>query len=329
MLNILIINDSRIPVTKYGGTERVIWCLGKELVKMGHKVSYLVREGSYCDFASVLFIDPSKKISEQIPDHIDIVHFNHPVNEPPVHKPHVVTIHANRNDNYIFDINTIFVSKNHAGRFGSTSYIYNGLDWDDYGKPELNKERNYFHFLGDASWRIKNVKGAINTILQTPSEKLKVLGGNRLNFRMGFRFTLSPRISFAGMVGGDEKNKLLQGSKGLIFPVRWQEPFGLAITESLYMGCPVFGTPYGSLPEIVNDQVGYLSNKSSELANAIQNVDGYSRQHCHEYALDTFNSRKMAEAYLERYQRVLNGENLNAQKPQLIQPQTEKFLEWS
>jgi len=328
MLNILIINDSRIPVTQYGGTERVIWCLGKELVKMGHKVSYLVREGSYCDFAGVLFIDPAKKISDQIPDHIDIVHFNFPVNEP-IHKPYIVTIHGNRNDDYAFDINTVFVSGNHAARYGSASYVYNGLDWNDYGKPELNNKRNYFHFLGDASWRVKNVKGAINAVLQTPSEKLKVLGGHRLNFRMGFRFTLSPRISFAGMVGGDEKNKLLQGSKGLIFPVRWQEPFGLAITESLYMGCPVFGTPYGSLPEIVNTEVGYLSNKSSELANAVQHADGYSRQHCHEYARDVFNSRKMAVAYLERYQRVLNGENLNTQKPQLIQPQTEKFLEWS
>jgi glycosyltransferase involved in cell wall biosynthesis len=327
-MNILIVNDSKIPVTKYGGTERVVWCLGKELVKMGHTVFFLVGEGSTCDFAGVIFIDPAKKFSEQIPDFIDVVHFIRPVDEP-ISKPYIVTIQGNRNDDYAFDLNTVFVSKNHAERYNSSSYVHNGLDWDDYGNPDLNNKRNYFHFLGDASWRVKNVKGAIDVILQTPEEKLKVLGGNRLNFRMGFRFTPSLRISFAGMVGGETKNKLLRGSKGLVFPVRWHEPFGLAITESLYMGCPVFGTPYGSLPEIVHQEVGFLSNKKDELIAAVNNIDSYSRKRCHEYAHDVYNSRIMAIAYLERYHRVMNGETLNSQKPKLVKQQTEKFLEWA
>ena len=41
-MHILIVNNTSIPVQKYGGTERVIWWLGKQLVKMGHQVSYLV-----------------------------------------------------------------------------------------------------------------------------------------------------------------------------------------------------------------------------------------------------------------------------------------------
>ena len=75
-MNILIVNTGIIPVTFYGGTERVIWYLGKELVKMGHEVTYLVRKGSFCDFASVIYLDNKKAIAEQIPDNTDIVHFN-------------------------------------------------------------------------------------------------------------------------------------------------------------------------------------------------------------------------------------------------------------
>jgi len=54
------VNTGLIPVKLYGGTERVIYSLGKELVKLGHDVTYLVKEGSYCNFAKVLFIDTKK-----------------------------------------------------------------------------------------------------------------------------------------------------------------------------------------------------------------------------------------------------------------------------
>ena len=154
-------------------------------------------------------------------------------------------------------------SKNHAARYGSHCFVHNGLDPDEYGKPSFKKS-DYFHFLGDAAWRVKNVKGAIK-IASKAKVNLKVIGGNRLNISQGFRLTLNLNTSFCGMIGGVKKNEILDKSKGLIFPVRWHEPFGLAITESLYFGCPVFGTPYGSLPEIVNNEVGFLSNESTEL----------------------------------------------------------------
>jgi glycosyltransferase involved in cell wall biosynthesis len=144
---------------------------------------------------------------------------------------------------------------------------------------------------------------------------------------MGFRFTLSRRIEFEGMVAGEKKISLLQGSKGLVFPVRWHEPFGLAVIESLFMGCPVFGTPYGSLPELVNNDVGFLSNNHQSLAEQVENCEQFDRGKCHQYASELFNSRKMALAYLAKYEQVLNGNQLNESKPKLKQ-QTAKFLEW-
>jgi glycosyltransferase involved in cell wall biosynthesis len=145
---------------------------------------------------------------------------------------------------------------------------------------------------------------------------------------MGVRFTFSPKIDFEGMVGGKRKDRLINASKGLIFPVRWHEPFGLAIIESLYYGCPVFATPYGSLPELVHAESGYLSDTKEELIRAIQQAGDYNRQKCHEYARDLFNSRKMAENYIVKYEQILNGRLLNNKAPFLNKAQTGKYLDW-
>ncbi|MFZ1529862.1 MAG: glycosyltransferase [Ferruginibacter sp.] len=328
-MNILIVNNGKIPVQFYGGTERVIWYLGRELVDMGHKVSFLVDPGSSCDFAEVIAHDPLKHISALIPAGTDIVHYNFtPPGYNEIDTPYIVTVHGNSNTQAELDMNTVFVSGNHAQRFGSSSFVYNGLNWNDYTRPSFDVKRNYFHFLGKAAWRVKNVKGAINVIRRTRKEKLKVLGGKRFNINMGMRFTFTPRARFYGMVGGKEKFDLLQHSKGLIFPVRWHEPFGLAIIESLYYGCPVFGTPYGSLPELVPAEAGYLSNSCDELAKRIEDAGVYSNRYCHEYAAEHFNSKKMAFAYLERYEKVISGKKLNSKAPRLLEVPHEKFLPW-
>ena len=325
-MNILIHHPGIIPPLKYGGAERVIYYLAKELNKKGHNVFCLVDKASSCDFATVIPFDKNKKIMQQIPKKIDIIHF-HSTPQEFIPVPYVVTIHGNGSLNEEFDINSIFVSKDHAKRHKAKSFVYNGFDWSHYGQPRLDNKRTYFHFFGKAAWRVKNLKGAIQVILNTPKEKLKVLGGHRINFNMGFRITVSPRIYFYGMVGDKKKIELLQGSKGLLFPVLWSEPMGLAIVESLYMGCPVFGTPYGSLPELINSDIGFLSNNHEELVEAILNSDNYNRDACHEYARDNFNSKIMAEKYLEKYELVLNGHQLNEKKPKLIQSDP-KFLEW-
>lgn len=108
---------------------------------------------------------------------------------------------------------------------------------------------------------------------------------------------------------------MINASKVLLFPVLWHEPFGIAITESLYFGCPVFGTPYGSLPELVTPAVGFLSNSYSALSEALKEIDSYDRNVCHEYVCDQHTSKEMTKKYLEYYEKVLNGETINRERP--------------
>jgi glycosyltransferase involved in cell wall biosynthesis len=313
-MKILIVNNTKLPAVKYGGTERVIWGLGKALNDLGHEIFYLVAKGSYCPFAKAIYeYDEAKSLNEQIPEHIDVVHLNFQTEEK-LSKPCITTFHGNVSHEYTFQLNTVFISYNQAKRFHGNTFVYNGLDWDDYPNPDLNNTRNYFHFLGDAAWKVKNVKGAIN-ITKEAGEKLYILGGKRFNTNMGIRFYTDLHARFKGMVDNTLKAKYMQHSKGLIFPVLWHEPFGLAIIESMYFGCPVFGTTYGSLPELVTNETGFLSNSITSLVYAVKNADTYNKTLCHAHVTDHFSSTVMAKNYIKLYEKVLNNETIHTIAP--------------
>lgn len=324
-MHILFVNQAPIPVFAYGGTERVIWDLGKSLAQLGHQVSYLVPQGSSCDFGRIIPLRPGLGWQQQIPADVDIVHFQfNPGLTAELDRPCIVTQHGNSEESLPLPRNTVFVSRNHAQRHGSREFVYNGLDWSAYGPVDFSRPRLHHHFLGKAAWRVKNVQGAIDVSLDAGVE-LFVMGGTRLNFKRGFRFTWSRRIHFAGMVGGQRKFDLLNASRGLIFPVLWHEPFGLAVIESLYFGCPVFATPYGALPELVPPSCGFLSNSRAALVDAIGSRT-FDPHACHRLAVEHFNATRMAEGYLEKYQRVMDGEQLHAVAPKMTDKA--KALNW-
>jgi len=320
-MNIAIVYNGKIPVTEYGGIERVIWYLGYELFKMGHKITFLVKASSGCPFADVKIINPLISLNNQIPEKTDFVHLHFMPTEN-ILFPHLITIHGNLPRETVFFQNTNFVSKNHARRYGADAFVYNGLNWGDYGNPDLTLKGNYVHFLGKAAWRLKNVRGAVK-LAQKNKTEIKILGGTRLNIKMGLRLTTTRWATFYGMVGGERKMDLLNKSRALIFPVLWHEPFGLAIIECLFFGCPVLGTKYGSLPELITDKMGLLSNNQHELTDAFKYIDSFNRKICHEYAADIYNSKIMAESYLLLYERIFNGEKINSTIPQFIEKENQ------
>lgn len=322
-MHILIVNRATIPVFTYGGTERVIWDLGRALVRAGHRVSYLVPPNSRCHFADVLPLRDDLPWEQQIPEHIDIVHFQfHPGRE--LDRPYLMTEHGNSPSGVALPRNTVFVSANHAQRHASATYVHNGLDWANYGAVDWRRRRDHFHFLAKATWKVKNVQGAID-VTHDADVPLAVLGGHRLNIKRGFRFTWQRHVSFHGMVGGVQKFDLLNASRGLIFPVLWHEPFGLAIIESMYFGAPVFATPYGAIPEIVTPECGVLSASRVTLAAAITDRQ-FDPHACHARAL-LFNADVMARDYLRIYKEICAGTILHSEAPVL--EGTFKDLPWA
>ena len=312
-MHILQVLNHVVPAMKYGGTERVVWWLSKRLAEMGHRVTLLAPAGSSCEFAEVLPFNPAVPLQQQVPASVDVVHIHdHRLTAPET--PTIFTFHGNSFSAGSMHENTVFISANQAKRHGGSVFVYNGLDIQEYGQPDWNVSRDRLVFLAKAAWKVKNVRDAV-LIARKAGYPIDIAGGTRLNFKMGFRLTLDPNARFRGMVDHARKIRILGKGLALLFPVRWHEPFGLALIESLYFGNPVFGTPFGSLPEIVTQEVGFLSSSRTELIEQVRQLGRFDRRRCHEYVCDCFSSTTMTGNYLALYEKVCNGESLHGQRP--------------
>lgn len=310
-MHILLFNDTRIPARTYGGTERVIVWLGKALTQLGHRVSYLVGAGSTSANGQVIAYDPSRPLHLQVPESVDVVHLHHwpaglPINVAPTTKPWLRTVHGNGQPGERYPVNSVFLSHNHAERHHATAWVHNGLDPDDYGPVDWTMPRTHALFLGKARWKVKNLAGA-KSIARAADLKLAVLGGDG--------WDLTGRTRYLGMVGGAEKNEWLNQGQVLLFPVVWDEPFGLAVIEAMYFGCPVVATPFGSLPELVPPEVGVVSDSLAALSAAAKDHARFDRMRVQAWVMERFTAERMAQNYIAVYERVLNGEGLNAKQP--------------
>lgn len=325
-MKICIVVNSLIPALEYGGIERVVVWLGRGLKELGHQPIFLAKPTSRLDFAEVLPLDVSKSLDSQIPQDTNIVHIHGDI-AAPENYPYCYTNHGNARNWQTFDRNTIFCSFKHATNHGGEAFVHLGLDPREYGSPNFeNRESAPLIFLGKAAWRLKNVRGAIS-VARKASKKIDILGGSRLNFKMGFRCTFDLHANFHGMVGGEKKNKLIRESSGLVFPVLWHEPGATAVIESLYFGKPVFATPYGCLPELVAPHVGALSNVESVLGEAAKDASSYDCREIHHWWSQNFTYKHMTAKYLSYYENILDGQSLHA-APLQSPPVRTKLLDW-
>jgi len=293
-MNIALIINERVPVIKYGGTERVVTWLSDALAAEKHNVYICAPRGSSSKCAEIIEYNPKKSFPLQLPSNIDIVHF-HTSNNRDYGIPSITTFHWVAGDNYQFPKNVVFLSKSHSRRYNSPHFVYNGLDPSEYIYSE--KKDDYFLFLSKASRSSKGVDRAI---------KLAKRMGFKLLIAGGYRLSLNRNIQFLGEVGGKRKAELLANAKGLIFPISWGEPFGLVTIEAMISGTPVISTPYGAVPEIVTPEVGFICKDDREMENAIERVGEKLPQECRKHVIENFTSKIMAQNYLFYYNNILS-----------------------
>ncbi|OOS05746.1 glycosyltransferase family 4 protein [Moraxella cuniculi] len=320
-MKILHVLPTRMPIPppKYGGTERVLWALYQGQKQLGHEVKFMTKHPSR--HPDAMLFDDSKPLESQVQGWADIVHF-HFLYRGQMDTPFVCTTHNQQITPASFPKNTIFLGKLHAERSGGEAYVYNGLYWEDYGKPNLTATSDYAHFLANAKYKDKNLKDSIDIARQAKT-KLQVIGSRRycLKWRKDGKyhpyFYWGNDLTFHGMMGGESKNHIIRNSSALIFPVLNYEAFGLAMIESLYLGCPVIGSHCGSLPELIIPEVGVSTQSKSVMIDVLKNIGQFSRKRCHEYAKETFNHLAMSKNYLKYYEKVMNGQPLHQHEPRL------------
>jgi glycosyltransferase involved in cell wall biosynthesis len=300
----------RVPVHGYGGSQRVVYWLAKAQVALGHRVTLVAPPESHVPGAEVVHLPPGASFESCVPVDADVAHVNgFAVLE--TRTPWISTSHGNSPGELAFAPNRVYVSADHARRAGSKAFVHNGVDPDDFVYRE--KKDDYFLFLARVARRVKGVDVALRLARRT-GIRLIVAGGMRLDlFKTGgFVDSLRRQVQFVGEVDDARKAELLAGARALIFPIRWDEPFGLVVAEALMSGTPVITTPCGAMPELVTPDVGFVCRDDGELERAIASVGEISPAACRSRALERFSSRVSAQKYARYYERAIAGEPLEA-----------------
>jgi glycosyltransferase involved in cell wall biosynthesis len=187
------------------------------------------------------------------------------------------------------------------------SVIHHGLDLQNYRFQE--KKQPYAAFLG----RICPIKGAHNAIAiaKRAGIPLKIAGDVQPIFRDYFEKQIRPHIDghnveYIGEADLAAKNDLLGNATALLFPIEWEEPFGLAIIESMACGTPVIAFPGGAVEEIVEDGIsGKVCRDVAEAADVLQRYTFQPRA-VHHCAETRFSADAMARQYHQLYFNLLN-----------------------
>ncbi len=114
-----------------------------------------------------------------------------------------------------------------------------------------------------------------------------------------------PGIEAVGEIGGACKREFLAGARALLFPVDWEEPFGLVMIEAMLSGTPVLAFARGSVPEIVEHGLtGYLCRDADDMAARLRAIGRFDRAACRRRALERWTSARMVRDYVALYEAV-------------------------
>jgi glycosyltransferase involved in cell wall biosynthesis len=290
-------------------------------VRRGHEVTLLGHPDSEVEEHGIRLIARPPGVEDWrslVPESIDVIHlFYSPGLE--FDKPVLVTIQGNGKPGERFHRNTVFVSRKHAENHGSDQFVYNGVDLDEYPFLEGRKAGwNDFLFLAKASWKVKNLSHCVRAC-RGSRKHLRIAGGRS--------WVPSRFVHSYDMVGQDVKLELLKRTNALLFPVRWHEPFGIAIIEAMAMGLPVMGSPYGSLPELIQPEVGRICGSYTEFSAAVAEAPAaFDARTIRHYVETRFSIRQTTDRYLELYGKLVAGETLNARVPQTVSQESPETL---
>jgi glycosyltransferase involved in cell wall biosynthesis len=115
------------------------------------------------------------------------------------------------------------------------------------------------------------------------------------------------RVIYRGSVGPDERAAVLGSGAALLHPIRFAEPFGLSVVESMACGTPVIAYPKGSMPEVVDEGVtGRLVTDVDEAVAAVATIGTIDRTACAARARDRFAAGRMVDDYLAIYREIVS-----------------------
>jgi glycosyltransferase involved in cell wall biosynthesis len=109
-------------------------------------------------------------------------------------------------------------------------------------------------------------------------------------------------MEYLGEVSHGMKVELLQDARATLFPIDWEEPFGLVMIESMACGTPVIATNRGAVPEVIEHGLsGIIVEHYREMADALEQADALDPLECRRYVEERFSQERMVEDYVQTY----------------------------
>ena len=331
-----------VPPAGYGGTERVVSWLTDALVDLGHDVTLYASGDSSTKArlvpASDVAIWHDARAKDIVPHHLqlmemvcgdasqyDLIHFHTGEIQFPYLRrralPHITTMHNALDgldarvllDTYP-EMPLVSISMNqrraapHAAWIGN---VHHGLPLDLHTLGDGGG--GYLAFLG----RIAPEKGLDRAIEITRRAGARLAIAARVNppDRAYHERMIEPLLArgaayceMVGEVGGEAKNRFLGQAHALLFPIDWEEPFGLVMIEAMACGTPVIAWRRGSVPEVIEDGVtGFVVDDLDDAAAAVRRCGELDRAKIRAHFAERFSAERMAQEYLAVYEAQLGA----------------------
>jgi glycosyltransferase involved in cell wall biosynthesis len=332
-----------VPPKTYGGTERIVYYLCRDLKRRGHEVELFASGDSKvdCTLQSVLATasqdDPrstfylEKEYEARNTYHLyrqaqrfDVIHAHWTTiatyfsNFAPT--PTLITyayiekeIHEYYKKHFPQCL-PVCVSRAQARMLGDESIpvVYNAVDLDAIA---FNDRPDDFLIIVGRMTPGKGIAEAIR-IAQAARAKLLIIGHVTTHLPWSEEYFLKEvkrhidgeKIRYIERLPYQDVMQLMGKARGFLFPLQWDEPFGMVVIEAMAAGTPVLAYPRGSMPELIkNGETGYLVESEAEMIEAIVRIERLDRALCRNWVRERFSVEQMVDGYERLYKMAVSG----------------------